>query len=77
MNIRRLADRAKTIIERRGGTTALKQDAEELRDIAKRRGSMGDKVKEGVEAVKDPGAPGPGHRERSTSRGSTRQPSGR
>jgi hypothetical protein len=55
MNLRSLTNRVKGTIERRGGTGALKEDAEELRDIAKRRGSVADKVKEGVEAVREPG----------------------
>ena len=56
MNLRNLTKTVRATIERRGGTGALKEDAQELRDIAKRRGSVADKVKEGVEAVREPGA---------------------
>jgi hypothetical protein len=41
-------------------TDDLKTDAEEVKDVATSDASMTDKAKEGVEAVKDPGAPGPG-----------------
>ena len=58
MNLRRLTDRAKKIVDKRGGTDALKEDAEELKDIAKGKGSLKDKAKAAGEAVKDPGAPG-------------------
>jgi hypothetical protein len=58
VNLRRLADRAKKIVDRRGGTDALKEDATELKDIATGEGSMKDKAKAAADAVKDPGAPG-------------------
>jgi hypothetical protein len=58
VNFRRLADRAKKIVDKRGGTDALKEDAEELKDIAKGEGSLKDKAKAAGQAVKDPGAPG-------------------
>ena len=41
-------------------TGDLKKDAAEVKDIATSDASTTDKAKEGVEAVKDPGAPGPG-----------------
>jgi hypothetical protein len=56
MDLKRLTDRAKQIIDKRGGTESVKQDAGELRDIAKGSGSLTDKAKEAVEAVKEPGA---------------------
>ena len=34
MNLKRLTDQAKKIVNKRGGTGALKDDAEELKDIA-------------------------------------------
>ena len=46
MNLGRLASRAKETIDRRGGTESLKQDAEELRDIARSKGSAGQKAKQ-------------------------------
>jgi hypothetical protein len=58
VNLRRLADQAKKLVEKRGGTDALKEDAEELKDIASGKGSLKDKAKEAAKAVKDPGAPG-------------------
>ena len=58
VNFRRLADQAKKIVDKRGGTDALKEDADELKDIARGKGSMKDKAKAAGEAIKDPGAPG-------------------
>jgi hypothetical protein len=58
VNLRRLTDRAKRLVEKRGGTDALKEDAEELKDIAKGEGSLKDKAKKAAEAVRDPGARG-------------------
>ncbi|HSD24781.1 MAG TPA: hypothetical protein VLB79_10695 [Solirubrobacterales bacterium] len=58
VNFRRLADQAKKIVDKRGGTEALKGDAEELKDIATGKGSLKDKAKAAGEAVKDPGKPG-------------------
>ena len=46
------------MVEERGGTESLKEDAMEVKDIATGEGSVTDKAKEAVEAVKDPGAPG-------------------
>jgi hypothetical protein len=59
VNFRRLTDQAKKVIDKRGGTDALKEDAEELRGIAKGEGSLKEKAKEAGKAIKDPGAPGP------------------
>jgi hypothetical protein len=59
MNFKSLQDKAKQLIERRGGTESLKADAEELKDIAKGPGSVTDKAKRAGEALKDPGAKGP------------------
>jgi hypothetical protein len=58
MNLKRLTDRAKDLVNKRGGTGALKEDAGELKDIASGKGSLKDKAKAAGEAVKDPGAPG-------------------
>jgi hypothetical protein len=55
MNLGSLADRAKRLVSRRGGTESLKEDAEELRDIAHGEGSISDKAKEAAEALKEPG----------------------
>jgi hypothetical protein len=59
MDLKRLADRAKAIVDKRGGTQSLKEDAEELKDIAGGGGSLTDKAKAAAEAVKEPGATGP------------------
>ena len=58
VNFRKLSDRAKDIVEKRGGTESLKQDAAELRKIAQGEGSLKDKAKRAGEAIKDPGARG-------------------
>ncbi|MGH7215591.1 MAG: hypothetical protein ACREIT_12570, partial [Tepidisphaeraceae bacterium] len=56
MNLGQLAGKARDLVQKRGGTDSLKQDAQELRDIASGSGSLGDKAKAAAEAVKDPGA---------------------
>jgi hypothetical protein len=55
-----LMDKAKELFTRRGGSEAAKQDAQEVKDVHQSDASMGDKSKEGFQAVKDPGAPGEG-----------------
>ena len=59
VNLKRLTDQARKVIDKRGGTDSLKEDAGELRDIAKGKGSLKDKAKAAGEAIKDPGAKGP------------------
>ena len=58
MGLRDLFSRAKKKVDERGGAESLKQDADELRDIARGEGSAADKAREAADAVKDPGAPG-------------------
>ena len=58
VNFKNIADKAKGLVEKRGGTDSLKEDAAELKDIAKDPGSIGDKAKAAASAVKDPGAKG-------------------
>ena len=58
VDFKKLGDRAKDLIEKRGGTDALKQDAAELKDIAKGKGSLSDKAKAAAAALKHEGAPG-------------------
>ena len=58
MKLGRLAMMAKQQIDKRGGTEALKQDAQQLSKIAKGPGSAGDKAKRAADALKEPGAPG-------------------
>ena len=50
--------RGKKIVDDRGGTDALKTDAQELASVAKGKGSVADKAKAAADAIKDPGAPG-------------------
>ena len=57
-NFGKLADQAKRVIDRRGGVEALKEDARELRDIARGEGTAKEKAKRAAEALKDPGARG-------------------
>jgi hypothetical protein len=56
MNLGQLASKAREIVQRRGGTESLKEDAEELKGIASGSGSAADKAKAAAEALKDPGA---------------------
>jgi hypothetical protein len=58
MRLNDLVNRAKRVVDKRGGTDALKEDAQELKDIASGKGSAQDKAKRAAEALKDPGAPG-------------------
>jgi hypothetical protein len=58
VNFRRLADQAKKIVDKRGGTEALKEDADELKDVATGKGSMKDKAKAAGQAIKEPGKAG-------------------
>jgi hypothetical protein len=55
-NVKRIADKAKDQVEKRGGGDALKEDADELKGIAKGKGSLKDKAKAAGKALKDPGA---------------------
>jgi hypothetical protein len=57
---KQVAERANEVVEERGGVEALKEDAEELRDIARGDGGLVDKAKDAAEAVRDPGVPGQG-----------------
>jgi hypothetical protein len=59
VNLRRLTERAKKVVEKRGGVGSLKEDAEELRDVARGEGSLKDKAKAAGKAIKDPGEKGP------------------
>jgi hypothetical protein len=60
MDLGKLADKAKSLVTKRGGTDSLKKDAEELKDIAGGSGSVTDKAHAAADAVRDPGAPGDG-----------------
>ena len=58
MDLNKLKQQAQDLVEKRGGTDALKEDAEELKNIATGKGSMTEKGKAAAEAIKDPGKPG-------------------
>ena len=57
-SLKKAAEKAKEQVDKRGGTDALKEDAEELKGIAKGEGSLKDKAKAAGKAIKDPGAAG-------------------
>jgi hypothetical protein len=59
MDLKGITDKAKHLFDQRGGSDAAKEDAQELRDIAKSEGSTTDKAKDAADALKDPGAKGP------------------
>jgi hypothetical protein len=54
-NVKKIADKAKDQVEKRGGTDALKGDLDELKGIAKGEGSVKDKAKAAGKAIKEPG----------------------
>ena len=56
MDLKNLTDKAKELIDKRGGSDSFKEDADELKDIASSDESLVDKAKDAVEAIKDPGA---------------------
>jgi hypothetical protein len=58
MDLKNLFNKGKKIVDERGGVDSLKEDATELTDIAKGKGSLTDKAKDAAAAIKDPGAPG-------------------
>lgn len=55
MDLKRLTERAKNAIGKRGGTDRLKEDASQLKDIAAGQGSLGDKAKAAADQIKAPG----------------------
>jgi hypothetical protein len=57
MNIGRLLKSAQRLVNKRGGTENLKEDAMELKEIVSGKGSLADKAKEAGEALKTPGTP--------------------
>jgi uncharacterized protein YoxC len=56
MDIGNLTDKAKQLIDDRGGVDALKEDASEVKDIVASDASLTDKAKQAAEALKEPGA---------------------
>ena len=63
MDFKRLSQQAKRLIDKRGGSKSLEEDADELRDIARGQGSLSDKAKAAADAIKEPGAKEPGAKE--------------
>ena len=68
-----LTEKAKALFHKRGGMDAAKGDMQELKDIHAREGSMSDKAKAAVDALKDPGVKGP---DRAESPGAADAPGG-
>jgi hypothetical protein len=58
MDFKRISGQAKKLIDQRGGTESLKGDLEELKTIAKGKGSLADKAKAAGAALKEPGQRG-------------------
>ena len=54
-NLSGITDKAKEAIDKRGGTEGLKQDASQLREIAKGQGSISDKAKAAAAHLKESG----------------------
>ena len=59
VNFKKLTDKAKDAVDKRGGTDALKADAKEVGGIFKGKGSLKEKAQKAREAVSDPGKRGP------------------
>ena len=57
MALGKIAGKPTQLIDERGGTESIKEDAGELKRIAAGHGSLADKAGEAVEALKVPGAP--------------------
>ena len=64
VNFKKLTDKAKDVVEKRGGTDSLKEDAGELKDIAKGKGSITDKAKAAAGGDQGPGRRGRGEADR-------------
>jgi hypothetical protein len=60
MDLKKLTGGVKQLIDRRGGTKVLKEDAMEPKDVAPKDESPADKARDATSAIKDPGAPGDG-----------------
>ena len=58
-SMKKIADKAKEQVDKRGGTDSLKEDMAEIKDIAKSKGSVSDKAKAAGKAISEPGAEGP------------------
>lgn len=58
MDLKNIADKAKQIVDERGGVQSVKEDAQELGGIAQGDGSTTDKLADAAGAVRTPGADG-------------------
>lgn len=59
MDFKKLTDKAKNAIEKRGGTEALKADLQGLKTVATGPGTAKEKAKAAADALKEPGKRGP------------------
>jgi hypothetical protein len=59
VDLKKLTDEAKDLVDKRGGSDSLKEDAEELKHIVGGDDSLVDKAREAAEALRDPGAESP------------------
>jgi hypothetical protein len=57
VDLEKMAEKAKQVIDERGGMEALKEDVEELKNIAQSHESLAEKAKEAAQAIKVPGNP--------------------
>jgi hypothetical protein len=73
MDLKKLFSKGKKMVDDRGGVDSLKEDAQELADIAKGKGSLGDKAKDAAAAVKEPGTNQPAGQERHPNREATNE----
>jgi hypothetical protein len=64
MDLKKLFNKGKKMVDDRGGVDSLKEDAQELAGIAKGKGSLTDKAKEAAAAVKEPGKNEPAGQDR-------------
>ena len=71
MDLKKLFNKGKKMVDDRGGVDSLKEDAQELAGIAKGKGSLTDKAKEAAAAVKEPGTNAPAGQERHPNRQAT------
>jgi hypothetical protein len=71
MDLKRMFDKGKKIVDERGGVDSLKADAQEVAKIAKGKGSLSDKAKEAAAALKKPGENEPEPQERHPNRHAT------
>jgi hypothetical protein len=76
MDFKKLADKAKETIDKRGGVDSLKADAEELKKVARGRGSLTDKAKAAAAALKDPGERGRDEHQKGNTHQHKQQPEG-